>query len=127
MLDFSGDDISTPAPSEGTSSDRIEDARERGRKKAVAVAVGMDDDPLAFGDGGLSLDAIKLAKSNPDLDPESVVEYDRKTQATREAERTARLSPRGDRGDGQNWDRQAEWNEAQAALREFRDYQERTD
>ena len=127
MLGLSDLDDDPTAPGDETRSDRIDAARERGRRKAVDVILGMDDDPAVTADGGLSLDAIKLAESNPSMDPESVVDYDENTQPYRKADRSGRLPPRGERGAPVNYERSIQVNEARAALREFRDYQERTD
>jgi len=122
-------DLDDPGTGEGdeTRSDPIEAARERGRQKAVDVILGTDDELAATADGGLSMDAIEFARSCPSVDPESVADYDENTQPYRKADRSGRLPPRGERGNPVNYERSIQVNEARAALREFRDYQERTD
>ena len=127
MLGLPDSDDDPTAPGDETPSDPIDAARERGRRKAVDVILGTDDELAATADGGLSMDAIKFARSCPSVDPESVADYDENTRPYRKADRSGGLPPRGERGDPVNYERSIQVNEARAALREFRDYQERTD
>jgi len=108
------------------STDPIEAARERGRRKAVDVIVGTDDELAATADGGLSIDAIRWAEANPNVDPEAVAKYDENTRPYRETDRTAVLPPRGEPGDPTNRDRFVVLAEAKAALREYRELENRT-
>jgi hypothetical protein len=108
------------------STDPIEAARERGRRKAVDVIVGTDDELAATADGGLSIDAIRWAEANPNVDPEAVAKYDENTRPYRETDRTVELPPRGEPGDPTNRDRFVVLAEAKAALREYRELENRT-
>ena len=108
------------------STDPIEAARERGRRKAVDVIVGTDDELAATADGGLSIDAIRWAEANPNVDPEAVAKYDENTRPYQRAHADGRLPARGVPGDPGNYDRSHELNEAKAALREYREREQRT-
>jgi|APHM01.1.fsa_nt_gi hypothetical protein len=80
------------------SVERLERARERGRRAAVQAITSGDEPAHNDSEARVSAAALRLAEATPELSPEAVMEWDRQTEHLRDADDVT-LPARGPDGD----------------------------
>jgi|APHM01.1.fsa_nt_gi hypothetical protein len=127
MTDFD-DWISSPTGEEGDSPESArERARQRGRRRAIAVITNAEDSLPLASDGGLHPDTIRWLAANPEASTQAALKYDRARGPYRGISEQVPETARGEPGSPQNYARSVEVNAARAAIRQYRDLEGRTD
>jgi hypothetical protein len=126
MVRIGGESNPTTGGEATDDADRLEKARERGRRAAVATVTDDGEAATAATDGYVSPAALKLAARQPSLEAEDVVKWDRRTESHRQGDDVV-LPARGPDGDTvTNLARSAVIAEYRAAIAEYRDLEGRT-
>ena len=109
------------------SKEDVETADERARRSVVATIVEAEDTADVATDGGLSDAARAYLENTPDATLMDAYAFDKGCGTSVDGDRGARLPPRGDVGDEQNYERAYQSNREQYLLRRFEGFEERTD
>lgn len=126
MVRLPSEEVAPTAPGDERSSDPIDKAIERGRKRALSILLDEPDEPGVAVDGGLHPATIRWLAAHPDADTEAVLAYDRNTRPYRDTTPAGTLPPSGDPGSSVNHLRSVEVNAARAAIRQYYGLEERT-
>ena len=109
------------------SKEDVETADERTRRSVVATIVDAENTADVATDGGLSDAARAYLENTPDATLMDAYAFDKGCGSSGDGDRGARLPPRGDVGDEQNYERAYQSNREQYLLRRFEVFEERTD
>jgi len=121
MVQIGGEPNPTTGGQATDDADRLEKARERGRRAAVATVTDDGEAATAATDGHVSPAALKLAARQPNLEAEDVLKWDRQMENHRQADDVI-LPARGPDGDTvANLARSAVIAEYRAAIAEYRE------
>jgi len=121
MVEIGGESNPTTGGQATDDADRLEKARERGRRAAVATVTDDGEAATAATDGHVSPAALKLAARQPNLEAEDVLKWDRQMENHRQADDVI-LPARGPDGDTvANLARSAVIAEYRAAIAEYRE------